>query len=460
MPVMDLLDKMNIKIKANKVSNQKMTDNIAMASQKGRAEVSANPTPADKRCSVNLYGCPPMSATLKATFPTATKVVFLKSRGKLNGIAAVFFATVAEAEQVAQKGMVEVGRKKVRVQMGGEVSPEEKARRITEEKTRTVHLFGCPPDLTTLWNRFPNAEQMSFITPPGPSNAQAAVCFGTAAEAEQLAKQATIEIGGRQVRVSKGRVETAEEKRQRIAEDRKRTVYLSGCPPGLTKIRKMFPNAENVAQLQSGGQSTGNVFVTFGKVAEAEAVAKRGTIRIDGKRVAVKIGGAPESPQEKAQRLAEEGERSVFLKGCPPTPTENLLWKLFPNAEFVKPMWSTELGSYTGTTVVRFATVAEAEEVAEQGTIHFGGKDVLVHMGARPSPKWLQTNTATPSEVDKAPKKRKHKEPETVAHPPPDDEAPKLKKSKKTTFPETYSEPPSEPKTPKKKRTTVVSGPE
>lgn len=35
MPAMDLLDKMNIKIKANKVSNQKITDNIAMAAQKG-----------------------------------------------------------------------------------------------------------------------------------------------------------------------------------------------------------------------------------------------------------------------------------------------------------------------------------------------------------------------------------------------------------------------------------------
>jgi len=44
----------------------------------------------------------------------------------------------------------------------GEVSAEEKARRKAEERTRTVYFFGCSPDLKTLWNQFPDAEQISF----------------------------------------------------------------------------------------------------------------------------------------------------------------------------------------------------------------------------------------------------------------------------------------------------------
>lgn len=50
------------------------------------------------------------------------------------------------------------------------------------------------------------------------------------------------------------------------------------------------------------------------------------------------IRGTPPDPEK-----TEAWSRSVFLEGC--TPTEDLLWNLFPNAEFVKPIM-TEQGRF------------------------------------------------------------------------------------------------------------------
>jgi hypothetical protein len=369
---MEVVGTKELKNGLDKGSKQNTADVTGDAAETGSAEPSMNAQQADKRCSVNLYGCPLISNTLKATFPNITRVVYLRSHGKLNGVAAVFFPTVSEAEQFAQKGTIEVGGKKMRVQLGGEVSAEEKARRKAEERTRTVYFFGCSPDLKTLWNQFPDAEQISFIQPPGPSNAHAAVCFATVAEAEQLAQQKTVMIEGRQVRLSLGRVETAKEKAQRVAQQRERTVFLPGCPPELDKIRQLFPTAENVAQYQPWGQVTDTVIVMFGTAEEARKAAEPGTIQIDGK--TFNMRDRMETVEEQAQRIAQDRKRTVHLLDCPPELDK--IRQMFPTAEKIDQGKAT--GRSTHTVTVRFGTVAEAEEVAQRGTIQIDGKGVRI----------------------------------------------------------------------------------
>ena len=86
--------------------------------------------------------------------------------------------------------------------------------------------------------------------------------------------------------------------------------------------------------------------------------------------------GHKEGPEEKARRIDEERRRTIYLTGCPPTAAGEDLWQLFPNAEDVHIFRHD--GKVTGTAVVRFQSVREAEEAAMTTTVEVKGKAVRV----------------------------------------------------------------------------------
>jgi len=72
----------------------------------------------------------------------------------------------------------------------------------------------------------------------------------------------------------------------------------------------------------------------------------------------------------------------VLIIGCPPTTTEEGLWKQFPTAERIR--LPAHEGKPTGTAFVRFPTVAAAEEAAGMGAVVVMGKHVRLEMGGAP----------------------------------------------------------------------------
>jgi len=265
---------------------------------------------------------------------------------------------------------------------------DDKAGRNAKGETRTVYVYGCPPELTEgdLRAQFPTATHIHLITREGKSTGTAALRFATVSEAKAFSKQQTVAvlINGRRVRLPMamgGHRESPEAKAQRIVEEAPRTTYVLGCPSDITEgeLMEQFPAAETTQLMFRAGKFTGTAAVIFATAAEAEKAATQRTSEVRGRRVSIQMGGRPESPEEKAQRIAKERTRTVLIIGCPPTTTEEGLWKQFPTAERIR--LPAHEGKPTGTAFVCFPTVAGAEEAAGMGAVVVMGKHVRLEMG-------------------------------------------------------------------------------
>ena len=86
-----------------------------------------------------------------------------------------------------------------------------------------------------------------------------------------------------------------DDKAQRIAEERTRSVKLTGCSPTTTEedLWRLFPSAESVRIFKYNGQLNGTASVRFWSIREAEEAAMAKTVEVKGKTVRVYIDGVP-----------------------------------------------------------------------------------------------------------------------------------------------------------------------
>jgi len=156
-------------------------------------------------------GCPPTMTKdqLKAKFPNAEEVRILALHGKCIGRALVIFSTVKEAETIAQQKTTNIGDRKLLLSYTGHVeTPEERERRVREERLRRIKLEGLPTDVkeaeieAELRKIFPRAEEIRLLFGnQGKFRHRAQVSFSTAAEAQQLAGQ-SLDVLGTKAKIS------------------------------------------------------------------------------------------------------------------------------------------------------------------------------------------------------------------------------------------------------------------
>jgi len=346
-----------------------------------RQSKPAERSPEELARSVRLTGLAPGTklADVTAAFPSAKSVNLVHRRDTFTRTAFLQFKTEAEAKETAQKGHVTIEERQLRLDWAG-ATQEEKERRIADERERTVFLYGCPTSLKAFREEFPTAEHLKPIEREGKYLGTVAVCFPTKAEAEQAAAHAKGKLC-KMVRL--GHRESVEEKTQRRAEERTRTVFLYGWPPSAKLLLDKFPKAERVVEIERNGKLTGTVMVLFGTMEDAAEFAKQNTMGVSGRTVRLELGGQPESAEEKAQRRTELTGRTVYLCGCFNNVKE--LKPLFPTADQITPIEHN--GKFTGRVAVRFPTSAAAEEVAKQGKVEIRGRTIKLEMHGRPSAK-------------------------------------------------------------------------
>jgi len=149
-------------------------------------------TPEESARTVMLFGCPKKATeeTLSAQFPSAEQVRLLFHKKRFAGRAHVRFTTKAQAEGLAKTGIIKIDGKFVRAVVFGKFeSPEQKAKRQSEENSKKVHLSGLATDATEedVRKAFPTAQSVRVIkNRKGESAGQALVFFLSAEKAKAV----------------------------------------------------------------------------------------------------------------------------------------------------------------------------------------------------------------------------------------------------------------------------------
>eukprot|EP00667_Euglena_gracilis_P012748 EG_transcript_13111 len=231
-----------------------------------------------------------------------------------------------------------------------------------ERRARTVHLTGCPADATVAEVRrlFPAARDVVFVHKGGLPTGRAHVVFGSEEEAQAAAKKSAVTLKGLTVAVSRS---AAEDRPAPDEATRRRTVFLSGCPAAATEasLRARFPAAEAVTLLQHDGEFSGRCFLVFPTAEEAQAAAKKGTVKVEGAKATIAMA---ESPEELRQRREAEDRRSVFLRPWLPAFSEADLRAEFPAVQRCQP--KLRPGAERGCCFLLFPTEAEAHAAAQR----------------------------------------------------------------------------------------------
>eukprot|EP00667_Euglena_gracilis_P001603 EG_transcript_1603 len=304
----------------------------------------------------------------------------------------------------------------------------------------TVVLSNCPTSTTEeeLQNLFPTADAVTLVPkwPGGPFSGRCSLQFSSVAEVESVVSQqvmvkgqavqayvaeaeAVVSRGGLVVKgtvvpkdlLRAGQKELVEQtgdvplkrpawppmaatgggsegtKKEDIAS---RTVVLRGCPPSTTEaeLSTLFPAAESITLMRKwwpGGPFSGRCSVRFATAAEAEAVAKRPGVIVQGQVVSACDEGDAAFEQLRKQR-------TVILSGCPSDTTAELLHVLFPSVESIG-LQKDEEGLFNGKCYIVFPTVEEPMKVANTGKLLVKGVVVRTRLQRTPEKKETESTT-------------------------------------------------------------------
>jgi len=165
----------------------------------------AEPKSEKAKRTILVDGCPPTTTKeqLQATFKTAAQIKVLMAHGKCIGRALLTFATAKEAQAVAQRKTADFGDRKLRFTFTGHAeTPEERERRLGEERSRRIKLEGLSADLTEdeaeaeLREVLPAVEEVRLLFgAQGKFRHGAQVTFSTAAAARKVAAQPLVVRG-------------------------------------------------------------------------------------------------------------------------------------------------------------------------------------------------------------------------------------------------------------------------
>lgn len=155
-----------------------------------------------------------------------------------------------------------------------------------------------------------------------------------------------------------------------VAKRNEHTIILKGCPLEMTTthVHQQFPDAKFVKMVKKDNKFHGICFVGFPDEDGALEAASSSVVTIMEQEVAV--SSAAPAPKDTQDLDA----RTVVLRGCPLTTTEEAVRKLFPTAKRVNLVATG--GEFRGVCFVRFPSKADASKAIEEGPVSLGGKSV------------------------------------------------------------------------------------